>query len=161
MTDQITKRERIELAINFKESDRVPIFDVLHNVAVIEYYSGEKLKGQGFSIKTIGCAAQNFLDMLRGAEYFWPYKPHTKKFEDGFVWKWDKETAWMIKRPFCNTKELKEYVKINIEQLNNYKNEEQWTYMGKSSLSDMSTGIQYSNYKKEFLKKHLEKQFKP
>ncbi len=153
MTDQITKRERIELAINFKESDRVPIFDVLHNVAVIEYYSGEKLKGQGFSIKTIGCAAQNFLDMLRGAEYFWPYKPHTKKFEDGFVWKWDKETAWMIKRPFCNTKELKEYVKINIEQLNNYKNEEQWTYMGKSSLSDMSTGIQYSNYKKEFLKK--------
>lgn len=153
MTESITKRERIELAINFKEADRVPVFDVLQNVSVIEYYSGEKLKGYSFPIKTIGKAAQKFLDMIRGVEYFWPYKPHTKKFDDGFIWQWDRETAWIASRPFKNTKELKEYIKKNIEELNNYKNEEQWTYFGKSSLSNASTGVSQLNYETEFLKK--------
>lgn len=149
----LSKRERIELALNFKEADRVPIFDVLQNVAVIEHYSGEKLEGYSFPIKTIGKAAQAFLDMTRGIEYFWPYEPHTTRFDDGFVLEWDRETAWISKRPFRDIKELKEYIKRNIEELNNYKNEEQWNYFGKISLSNGSRGIKSSNYKKEFLKK--------
>jgi hypothetical protein len=153
VAESLTKRERIECALNFKEGDRVPIFDVLQNVSVIEFYSGEKLKNYSFPVKTIGKAAQKFLDMVRGVESFWPYKPHTKKFEDGFIWRWDSETAWIVKRPFSSTKELKEYIKRNIEELNNYKNEEQWTFFGKSSLSGASTGEKNSNYRIEFLKK--------
>lgn len=149
----LSKRERIELALNCKEADRIPIFDILHNVAVIEHYSGEKLEGYSFPIKTIGKAAQAFLDMTRGIEYFWPYEPHTTRFDDGFVLEWDRETAWISKRPFRDIKELKEYIKRNIEELNNYKNEEQWNYYGKISLSNGSRGIKSSNYKKEFLKK--------
>ncbi|MCL5986176.1 MAG: hypothetical protein M1371_06375 [Actinobacteria bacterium] len=147
--EELTKRERIECAINLREGDRIPIFDVLQNVAAIEHYSGEKLVGDSFSIKTIGKAAQKFLDMIRGVEYRWPYRPHVERCKDGFIKKWDRETWWYIKRPFSDTKQLKEHIKRNVEEINNYRSEEQWTFAGRMSLS----GASRLNYREEFLKK--------
>jgi len=59
----LTKRERIECALNFKEGDRIPIFDMLKNISIIEFYSGEKFNGNSFPLKTICKAAQNFLSI--------------------------------------------------------------------------------------------------
>ena len=153
MLEELSKRERVEFALNFKEGDRIPIFDTLHNVAAIEYFSKEKLRSYSFSIKIIGKAAQKFLDMVRGVEYNWPYRPQTVKLEDGFVWQLDRYTAWIKKRPFFNTKQLKAYIKNNIEELNTYKKEEQWTYFGRSSLGGFNTKEYNINYEREFLRK--------
>jgi len=39
----MSKREIVERTINFKETKRIPIYDLLRCDKAIEYYSGEKL----------------------------------------------------------------------------------------------------------------------
>jgi hypothetical protein len=40
---ELTKRERVMRAVRFQETDRVPIYDILDNDAVIEHYAGQPL----------------------------------------------------------------------------------------------------------------------
>ncbi|MGC9065177.1 MAG: hypothetical protein ACP5JO_00915 [Candidatus Ratteibacteria bacterium] len=39
----MTKRERCERTMNFQDTDRIPIYDLLRCDAAFEYFSGEKL----------------------------------------------------------------------------------------------------------------------
>lgn len=59
----MTKRERVEATMNFREVDRIPVYDLLFNDAAIEYYSGQKLETG--DIKTVCKAVGNCLDMVR------------------------------------------------------------------------------------------------
>ena len=40
---EMSSRERVLKAFNHEEPDRVPVTDIVHNIEMIEYYSGEKV----------------------------------------------------------------------------------------------------------------------
>ena len=67
---KMTKRERVLRTMRFEETDRVPLYDILDNDAVIEHYAGQPLTVEnGTWVK--GLAIGRVLDMTR-----MPYGPH-------------------------------------------------------------------------------------
>ena len=65
---QMSKRERVKATINFQETDRVCLFDLLHNPGVIEFFSQEKLKSaekKAENLRIVGKAINNSLDLVR------------------------------------------------------------------------------------------------
>ena len=50
----MTKRERVLRAVAFDEVDRVPVYDILQNDAIIEHYSGMRIRpGNGARITAL------------------------------------------------------------------------------------------------------------
>lgn len=61
---QLSKRERVMRTMNFRETDRVPVYDILQNDGLIEYMAGEPLTVEnGDRVK--GRAIGRCLDMTR------------------------------------------------------------------------------------------------
>jgi hypothetical protein len=150
--NELSKRERLELSINFKEVDRIVVFDTLHQPDVIEYYTNKKLTYKNYEsdLKIIGEATQKVIDLT--CNFIAPLKVGRFKHDDGFIYLCDGWTTWLEKRPFDNTKELEEYIKRNIEEVNNYKQGEQWTFQGNTNAS----GVRFkNNYREDFLARQL------
>ncbi|MCD4669189.1 MAG: hypothetical protein K8S14_01950 [Actinomycetia bacterium] len=141
--DSMTKRERVELALNYREADRVPIFDLFHNKAATEHYSGVKFNKK-YTIVEIGKAIDKMYDLVRGVDKEYPYTPIVEELENGFVKKRNTYTSWYIKRPFENTSQLKNFLKKEIERIEKSNPWEMWSFWGRTLIND--------SYKEDFLK---------
>lgn len=111
----LTKRERVLRAARFAETDRVPVYDILQNDALIEHYAGEALTpANGYRVKgrAIGCA----LDMTRMPEG--PAEPETRVEADGLTVQVERWTSWIIARPFETTSEMIAWVEREIDRTN-------------------------------------------
>jgi len=113
---EMSSRERVLKAFNHEEPDRVPIADIVHNIEMIEYYSGEKVTPKN-AIDLTCRAIGKSMDMARhfGAPTF--LEPQIVGDEDGFVYKKEWWTGQILERPFKTTKELSEIVKKDIERI--------------------------------------------
>lgn len=134
--DQMTKRERVEAAINFQPTDRVCIKDILQNQGMIEYFSGERLKEARFkehNRRLVGRAAAACFDITRGFQI--PMGYFTETLENGLVVKWTDYTMWILKRPWDNRKGLIEWVKRATDEAYNWKKDEEWHPSGKTTYS--------------------------
>jgi len=111
----MTKRERVLRTIRFEETDRVPLYDILDNDAVIEHYAGQPLTVEnGTWIK--GLAIGRILDMTR-----MPYGPHVPgetRTEQGMRVHQERWTSWIVERPFHDMPTLVEWVKGEIAKTN-------------------------------------------
>jgi uroporphyrinogen-III decarboxylase len=111
----LTKRERVMRTIRFEETDRVPVYDILQNNAVIEHYGGEALTvDNGARVK--GMAIGRALDLTRMPEG--PQQPHVERWENGLVLRHEPWTSWIIERPFRDVAGLAEWVKGEIQRTN-------------------------------------------
>lgn len=129
--DTMTARERVVNAMEFKPVDRVPVFDLIQNVPLIEHCTGERVtleNGLDLLCKTI---SQN-LDATRGIAP--PVEEKTYVDKDGFVYKQEWWTTWLIERPFKDVPELQKYIRRNIEELKDYQPGEIWTFAGKANV---------------------------
>ena len=63
---RMTKRERVLRAVAFDEVDRVPVYDILQNDAIIEHYSGMRF-APGNGARITGLAVGRALDLTRMA----------------------------------------------------------------------------------------------
>ncbi len=62
--EKLNSTERVINTFEANEIDRLPVFDIIHNVDFIEYASGEKLNEK--NAEDITCkAVRNTLDMVR------------------------------------------------------------------------------------------------
>lgn len=140
---ELTKRERVENSLSFKEVDRVAVFDVLHHPDVVEYYTGKKLSYKNYlsDLKIMGEATQKVIDTT--CNFIAPLKIRRFKDDDGFVYASDGWTSWLEKRLFRDIKGLEEYIKKNIEVINDYKQGEQWTFQGKAAVSGVNLKDKY------------------
>lgn len=113
---RMSKRERVLRAMNFQEVDRVPVYDILQNDAIIEYFSGERFApGNGARITGIACGRA--LDMTRMANG--PIEnPRTVQAEDGTVHRQERWTSWIVSRPFHDMEGLIEWIKGEIRRTN-------------------------------------------
>ncbi|MBE0696530.1 MAG: hypothetical protein IH586_06370, partial [Anaerolineaceae bacterium] len=111
----LSKRERVMRTARFEETDRVPVYDILQNDALIEHYSGEKITPEnGYRVK--GLVIGRTLDMTRMPDG--PAEPEDRREEDGFVIQVERWTSWIITRPFADTPGMIEWVKGEIQRVN-------------------------------------------
>lgn len=119
---KMTKRERVERAMNLQETDKVPIYDLVRCDSFFEHFSGQKLPPLAEDdatkeklLKIVGSSLDNFLDMTRDVG-FGPVVE--KDFIDdlGFTWHASvkEKTSWIAKRTFDDEKGAIEFVKMWI-----------------------------------------------
>ncbi|HOK80446.1 MAG TPA: uroporphyrinogen decarboxylase family protein [bacterium] len=123
----MTKRERCERTMNFQETDRVPIYDLLRCDAAFEYFSGEKLpdlskdpETEEKLLKIAAKAVNKLLDMTRSVG-FGPTVEQDIEDEYGFVHHASpsEKTWWIKKKPFSDEKGAIEFLKkwiVNIKK---------------------------------------------
>lgn len=129
--DTMTARQRIEATLCGARPDRVPIFDLIQNIELIEYATGEKptpANGLDLLCRTIG----ERLDITRGIAA--PAEEKIVRPEDGFVYKQEWWTSWLIERPFSDVRSFLEYVRRNIDELYGRKPGDMWTFAGKANV---------------------------
>ncbi len=130
-SDSMTARERVEVTLRGGVPDRVPIFDLIQNIELIEAVTGEKFtpaNGLDLLCRTIG----ERLDITRGISA--PAEEKTVRHADGFVYKQEWWTTWLIERPFRDVEGLLDYVRRNIEELHNRQPGDMWTFAGKGNV---------------------------
>ena len=115
----MTKRERVERALNLQETDRVPLYDLLLCDKAIEHFSGETLPPLVEDAQTratvermTGTAISRMLDATRSYS-FGPLADADVTDGDGFVVHVDarEKTSWIVTRPFDDVAGAAEYVK--------------------------------------------------
>lgn len=129
--DTMTARQRIEATLRGELPDRVPIFDMIQHVPLIEHVTGEKLTPSNaldLLCRTIGA----HLDITRGIAP--PAEEATVRHPDGFVYKQEWWTTWLIERPFKDATSLLEYIRRNTDEIYNRKSGDMWSFAGKSNV---------------------------
>jgi hypothetical protein len=110
----MTKRERVLRTVRFEETDRVPLYDILDNDAVIEHYAGRPLTVEnGTWVK--GLAIGRALDMTRMP--YGPNAPGENRTEQGMLVHQERWTGWIVERPFHDMPTLIEWVKEDIQRV--------------------------------------------
>ena len=112
-SDVLSKRERVERTLNFQPVDRVAIHEqVSYNPRVVEYYTGKPIDGFNFTKEDIGVVVRKTLDAT--FPMFTPYGRGMEYKTDGFVYKLDDWTKWLVKRPFSDEEGAREWLKKEI-----------------------------------------------
>jgi hypothetical protein len=107
----LTKRERVLRTARFEETDRVPLYDILQNDAIIEHYAGRPLTVEnGDEVK--GLAIGRILDMTRMPHG--PSAPGVTRLDNGIVIQQERWTSWIIERPFHDLPSLIAWVRDEI-----------------------------------------------
>ncbi|HHV62769.1 MAG TPA: hypothetical protein GXX51_09050 [Firmicutes bacterium] len=127
----MTARERVVNTIEFKPVDRIPIFDMIHNIALLERCTGEKVTRENAFDLLCRTISMN-LDATRGVTP--PAEEKIFADKDGFVYKQEWWTTWLIERPFKDSAGLKEYIRRNIDELQDYHPGDIWTFAGKANV---------------------------
>ena len=110
---QLSKRERVIRAMNFQETDRVPIYDILENDALIERVACEPLTVEnGDRVK--GKAIGRCLDMTRMPSG--PRAPGTRRTEQGLLVHDERWTLWIVERPWHDRPSMIAWIKRQIEE---------------------------------------------
>ena len=108
----LTKRERVMRTFGFQETDRVPLYDIPENDAIIEHYAGQPLTvPNGDRVK--GLAIGRTLDMTRMPAG--PRAPGQRRMENGILLRVKRWTQWIVERPFRDMPSLVEWVKGEVE----------------------------------------------
>jgi uroporphyrinogen decarboxylase len=129
--DTMTARERIEATLRGEVPDRVPIFDMIHNIPLIEHVTGERFtmqNGLDLLCRTIG----QRLDITRGIAP--PAEEKVIRQPDGFVYKQEWWTTWLIERPFRDVAGLLDHIRRNIEEIHDRRPGEMWTFAGRANV---------------------------
>ena len=117
MARQMTKRERVEAALNLRETDRTPIYDILVNDAAIEYLAGgfPPVGEEGLKLRLR--ASAKVLDMTR--MICGPAAPGETTDADGFLR--HREDRWIDggvrEPPFSDEDGARAWLRIAIERL--------------------------------------------
>lgn len=113
--DQLTCRERLLRTMDGESIDRIATFDIIHNVDLIEYLTGEKVTPH--NAEDLFCKGiSQVLDLVR--HFAVPNRTdlRTMTDENGFVYQFDWWTGHLVHRPdFNSTREIADCVERDIE----------------------------------------------
>lgn len=135
--EKMSARKRLELILDNKEADRVPINDFIQNFEVLKYCTGEEVTADNYSDLACKVLSQN-VDCCETVPSV--IKEGIRKEKDGFVYKDEWWTSWMVEKPFKDTKGLKEHILRNIDDLQVYNPGDEFNYAGWVNLWGTSEG---------------------
>jgi uroporphyrinogen-III decarboxylase len=102
--DELTARERLIRTFEGKEIDRIPTYDIIHNIDLIEYLTESKVTSK--NAEDLLCKAANAcLDLIR--HFAVPLYEGEKIIseDDGFTYRYEWWTGRILKKPFYKTVE--------------------------------------------------------
>ncbi len=111
---EMTKEERVLCALAREEPDRVPLYDLVDNVRVLEHYAGRTLTLQN-AAEVIPAALERCLDTTR---VWLPSTPGRRVDERGFTHErvdWFNE--WQVSAPFDDTPGAVAFLHADIERM--------------------------------------------
>ncbi len=111
----LSKRERVMRTMRFEETDRVPLYDILQNDAIIAHFAG-RVPDYENGAQTTAIAAGRALDMTRMVSG--PQRPGRVLQPDGFVLEVERWTHWIVERPFRGLSGLVPWVEDRIIEAN-------------------------------------------
>jgi hypothetical protein len=113
----MTSRERLRNTLSGEPIDRVATFDILHNIPLIEYLSGQSLtekNGEDILCK----AARQSLDLVRHFSVPDRLEPWTFRDGSGFAYRYEWWTGHVIERPeFPTSAAVASAVEKDIESI--------------------------------------------
>ncbi|NLT42704.1 MAG: hypothetical protein GXX93_08535 [Anaerolineae bacterium] len=142
--DTMTARQRIEATLRGDLPDRLPIFDLIQHIPLIEQVTGEKVtvhNGLDLLCRTIG----QCLDITRGISA--PAEERTYTTPDGFTYKQEWWTTWLVQRPFKDVPGLLEYIRRNIDEIYGRERGDMWSFAGKGNV----WGVEAKSPREQFL----------
>ncbi|MBM3477091.1 MAG: hypothetical protein FJX75_27805 [Armatimonadetes bacterium] len=114
--DVLTKRARVEAALNLQPVDRVPILEQLsYNPRVIADWTGKDIRGFDYTVEDICSVIRQTTDLIMP-----PVAPRgggRYTTEDGFVYQNDNWTTWRVSRPFDTTEGARDWLLRRTEVL--------------------------------------------
>lgn len=114
---ELTSRERLSRAIRCEAVDRVPTFDILHNIDLIEHLAEDRITPE--NAEDLLCrAAGKVLDLIRHFAVPDRREPWFLEDENGFVYRYEWWTAHVVKRPeMRSTRDIEDVVKRDMESI--------------------------------------------
>ena len=118
---------------DFQKTGKIGRFDIIHNLDIVEYCTGIKP-----TEKNLFYLIKKTCDKLLDLTLIYPeaYTKEKKFSWNGFKYKQDWWTIWMIERPFHDLKGLKEYILKEIDELEDWKSGEAWDWWMKWCVED-------------------------
>lgn len=113
---KLTPRERIVKTINGEQVDRLAVYDIIHNVDLIEHVTGDKVTPA--NAEDLTCkAASKVLDLVR--HFCIPENLETQTYsdEDGFVYRHQWWTREIIERPNKTIQQTRDLMKKDVERI--------------------------------------------
>ncbi len=108
-TDQMTKRERVEAALDLQAVDRVPILEQLsYNPRVIADWTGQDIQGFDYTIEDICAVIRQATDLVMPPVA--PCGTDRVTTADGFVYQHDNWTSWRVSRPFSTVEGARDWL---------------------------------------------------
>jgi uroporphyrinogen decarboxylase len=129
--DTMTARERIEATLRGELPDRVPVFDLIQHVPLIEHVTGGTVTTAN-SLELLCQTIGESLDITRGIAAFG--EDRIERQPDGFVYRHEWWTTWLIERPFHDVDGLLAYVRRNIDEIRDRKPGDMWTFAGRGNV---------------------------
>jgi|GEM_PF-239249 len=147
--DRISKRERVELTLNFQPVDRVAILEQLsYNPNVISAYTGKSIQGFNYDRDDICAVIRKTVDMIMP-----PITPcGTGNFSniDGFVFKKDHWTSWHMSRPFTDEKGARDWLIKRIKRIKAVKYDPDYTMSPGFDGQQWATEISVEELRKSY-----------
>jgi len=112
---QLSCRERLLRTLDGKPIDRIATFDIIHNIDLVEYLTGEKVNPR--NAEDLFCrAAGQVLDLVRHFAVPDRTEPWTEIDENGFVYQYEWWTGHVAQRPtFDSPRDVADCVERDIE----------------------------------------------
>jgi len=114
--DVMSKRERVEAALNLRPVDRVPILEQLsYNPRVIADWTGKHIEGFDYTIDDICAVIRQATDLIMPPVA--PSGTDRVTTADGFVFQHDNWTSWRVSKPFSTVEGARDWLVQRTEAL--------------------------------------------
>jgi hypothetical protein len=141
----MTARERIEAALSFRPTDRVPLYDLIQHQELVERCTGRKHTVENGLDLLCDTISQN-LDATRSVAA--PARPGSWRDAEGFLYQGEWWTSWIVERPFRDVGEALAFVRSSIERLEALPAEAVYTFLGPANVT---TGAEAADSRAAFL----------
>ena len=112
----LSPKERLIRTIEGEEVDRLPIYDIIHNVDFIEHVTADKINPK--NAEDLTCkAVSKTLDLVRHFTVPDKLEPSTYEDEDGFAYRVEWWCREIIARPNKTVEQTRELMKKDVERI--------------------------------------------
>ncbi|MDP6110574.1 MAG: uroporphyrinogen decarboxylase family protein [Planctomycetota bacterium] len=112
----LTPKERILKTLDGQEVDRLPVYDIIHNVELIEYLADDKITSA--NAEDITCkAVSKVLDLVRHFCVPSSLEERTYRDEDGFVYLHQWWTREIVERPNTTVEQTRDLMKRDVDRI--------------------------------------------
>ena len=112
----LTPKERILKTLDGQEVDRLPVYDIIHNVELIEYLADDKITAA--NAEDLTCkAVSKVLDLVRHFCVPSSLEKRTYRDEDGFVYLHQWWTREIVERPNTTIEQTRDLMKRDVDRI--------------------------------------------